>query len=53
MKFIILILIFYVAFSLGEQSNQEEIENRAKEIKQKECYSNEEIELIIFGSSQL
>jgi len=35
----------------GKSSKQREIENRAKKIK-KECITNQELEVIIFGEKQ-
>lgn len=45
-------LSFYLlGFYAGERNKQREIENRAKQIN-KECYTNQDIELIIFGEIQ-
>ena len=37
--------------SSSERSKQTEIENRAKQIN-KECYTNQDIEIIVFGNTQ-
>jgi len=37
---------------VGQKAKQQEIENRAKQIN-KECYTNQDIELIIFNQPQL
>ena len=53
---IVLVFILFFVFLLGENSGQKikqtEIENRAKQIN-KECYTNQDIELLIFNESQL
>jgi uncharacterized membrane protein len=44
---------FYIlGFYAGKRDKQTEIENRAKELN-KECYTNQDIEYIIFKESQL
>ena len=52
---IVLVFILFFVFLLGENSGQkikqQEIENRAKQIN-KECYTNQDIEIIIFGETQ-
>ena len=52
---IVLVFILFFVFLLGENSGQKnkqtEIENRAKQIN-KECYTNQELEVIIFGEIQ-
>ena len=60
MKDILLIICFLVLFCCGffsgykngEREKQQEIENRAKQIN-KECYTNQELEIIIFNEKQL
>ena len=60
MKNILLIICFFTLFCCGffsgykngEKNKQQEIENRAKQIN-KEFYTNQDIELIIFNESQL
>ena len=53
---IVIVFILFFVFLLGENSGQkakqQEIENRAKQIN-KECYTNQDIELIIFNEKQL
>ena len=53
---VVLVFILFFVFLLGENSGQKikqtEIENRAKQIN-KECYTNQDIELIIFNEPQL
>lgn len=44
--------LMFLAFISGEKSKQTEIERRALKTNQ-EHYSREELELIIFGESQL
>ena len=52
---IVLVFILFFVFLLGENSGQKnkqtEIENRAKQIN-KECYTNQDIEIIVFGNTQ-
>ena len=52
---IVLVFILFFVFLLGENSGQKikqtEIENRAKQIN-KECYNNQDIEIIVFGETQ-
>jgi len=50
---IIIVFILFSVFLLGAKSNQLEVENRAKKVKQKECYTETDIELITFGEPQL
>ena len=49
------LLTFLVAYSFGKfiggKKEQTEIENRAKQIN-KECYTNQDIEIIVFGETQ-
>jgi hypothetical protein len=49
------LLTFLVAYGLGKfiggKKEQTEIENRAKQIN-KECYTNQDIEIIVFGETQ-
>ena len=55
-KAVIIGLLFGLTFSLGfyfgEKSKQTDIEIRANKIKQKECYTQQDIELIIFNKIQ-
>ena len=52
---IVLVFILFFVFLLGENSGQKikqtEIENRAKQIN-KECYTNQDVEIIVFGETQ-
>jgi len=41
-----------LSFKSGQESKQKEIENRAKKIN-KECFTNSDIEQIIFNEEQL
>ena len=45
-------LTFSLGFYFGEKSKQTDIEIRANKIKQKECYTQQDIELIIFNKIQ-
>ena len=45
-------ITFSLGFYFGEKSKQTDIEIHAKEIKQKECYTQQDIELIIFNKIQ-
>lgn len=45
-------IFFLSGIFIGQKTKQQEIENRVKQIN-KECYTNQDIELIIFNSSQL
>jgi uncharacterized membrane protein len=49
---IVLYSFYFLGFSAGKKEKQTEIENRAKELN-KECYTNQDIEYIIFKESQL
>lgn len=53
---VVIVVLFGLTFSLGfyfgEKSKQTDIEIHAKEIKQKECYTQQDIELIIFNKIQ-
>lgn len=55
-KAVILGLLFGLAFSLGfylgEKNKQTDIEIRANKVKQKDCYTQQDIELIIFNEIQ-
>ena len=44
-------LIFFGGIIIGQKAKQQEIENRAKQIN-KECYNNQDIEIIVFGNTQ-
>jgi uncharacterized membrane protein len=54
--FVYVVLIFLIGYSFGKfiggEKKETEIENRAKELN-KECYTNQDIEYIIFKQSQL
>ena len=65
MKDILLIICFFTLFCCGffsgykngERNKQQEIENRTDKVlksKQinKECYNNQDIEIIVFGETQ-
>ena len=51
----VLLFICFLSFLggiiIGQKAKQQEIENRAKQIN-KECYTNQELEVIIFGEIQ-
>lgn len=47
----IILLAFIYGVLVGRKEKQTEIENRAKQIN-KECYTNQELEVIIFGETQ-
>lgn len=56
---IIIVALLFICFLsflggifVGQKAKQQEIENRAKQIN-KECYTNQDIELIIFNQPQL
>lgn len=44
-------LALFIGIQYGKSSKQREIENRAKEVN-KECITNQELEVIIFGEKQ-
>ena len=46
------VIMFFGGFFIGKDSKQNEIENRAKKIE-KECYTETDLELIIFNEKQL
>ena len=51
----VLLFICFLSFLggiiIGQKAKQQEIENRAKQIS-KECYNNQDIEIIVFGETQ-
>ena len=51
----VLLFICFLSFLggiiIGQKAKQQEIENRAKQIN-KECYTNQDIEIIVFGETQ-
>ena len=51
----VLLFICFLSFLggiiIGQKAKQQEIENRAKQIN-KECYTNQDIEIIVFGNTQ-
>ena len=49
--FVVTLAFYLLGFYAGERNKQREIENRAKQIN-KECYTNQDIEVIIFGITQ-
>lgn len=53
---VVIVVLFGLTFSLGfyfgEKSKQTDIEIRANKVKQKECYTQQDIELIIFNKIQ-
>ena len=51
--FIVVFLSFYGGIAVGEVSSQNRIKNRAKKIEEKECSTQQDIELIIFNEPQL
>ena len=49
---LVVTLSFYLlGFYAGERNKQQEIKNRAKQIN-KECYTNQDLEVIIFNQIQ-
>ena len=46
---------FFSGYKNGERNKQQEIENRTDKVLKinKECYTNQDIELIIFNEKQL
>ena len=62
MKDILLIICFFTLFCCGffsgykngERNKQQEIENRTDKVLKinKECYTNQDIEIIVFGETQ-
>lgn len=55
--FILIVIAVFVSsilsFHFGEECRQNQIEQRALRMKEKPFYSSEEVEIIIFGKSQL
>ena len=49
--FVVTLAFYLLGFYAGERNKQREIENRAKQIN-KECYDNQDIEIIVFGETQ-
>lgn len=50
--FVVTLAFYLLGFYAGGRYKQREIENRVKQIN-KECYTNQDIELIIFNEKQL
>ena len=50
--FVVTLAFYILGFYAGERNKQREIENRAKQIN-KEYYTNQDTELIIFNEPQL
>jgi hypothetical protein len=54
-KFIVMacvMLIFIIAFKLGQDNRQDEMERRSLELAEKDCFSNQDIEHILFNLPQ-
>ncbi len=51
MKYLIIIFLMLFCYSAGKRDKQNTIKERAKKIE-KVCYTNQDIELIIFGEKQ-
>ena len=49
--FVVTLAFYLLGFYAGERNKQREIENREKQIN-KECYNNQDIEIIVFGETQ-
>ncbi len=49
---VVMVIIIFSVFLFGQKTKQTEIESRAKKIE-KECYTNQDIEYILFKNSQL
>jgi len=52
MFFVALALLFIIGFVMGNVSTREETKVRALELGKKECYTNQDIEIIVFGEIQ-
>ena len=50
---VVMIICFFLGVYSGEKTKQTEIEKRANKLPIKECYTNQDIELIIFNQHQL
>ena len=55
--FVVTLAFYILGFYAGERNKQREIENRTDKVlksKQinKECYNNQDIEIIVFGETQ-
>ena len=55
--FVVTLAFYLLGFYAGERNKQREIENRTDKVlksKQinKECYTNQDIEIIVFGETQ-
>ena len=55
--FVVTLAFYILGFYAGERNKQQEIENRTDKVlksKQinKECYNNQDIEIIVFGETQ-
>lgn len=49
--FVVTLAFYLLGFYAGGRYKQREVENRAKQIN-KECYTNQELEVIIFNQIQ-
>ena len=52
MIILIFLLTFYIGVTVGANGRQQDIENRANVIEQKECYTDIELEYILIGGPQ-
>lgn len=51
MKYIIVFIIMIICYQGGRKDERDEIKKRALKIE-KECYTNRDIEIIVFGETQ-
>lgn len=47
-----LVVLSFVAFGMGQRHNRNEVVTRAKMLSVSDCHSEDELEYVIFGSSQ-
>ena len=53
MLLIVIVLAFIAGFSSGDQYKQDKIKDRFLAIPESDCYSETDVEIVIFGESQL
>jgi hypothetical protein len=52
MKAIIILIMFWAGYYFGKYVHKENTIDRAKEMPVKECYTQQDVEIIVFGEIQ-
>ena len=52
LKLLAVIVVFILGLFVGSRMHQKDVRDRALTIEDKDCYSNQEVEYIIFGQIQ-